>query len=85
MVKEVSVVTKCNVCGGTDAVEEFTITRDGSKREVDLCGQHKGPLIELYDVGTEPQAAPAPGRRGRGAAPTRHAVVAIEDWEQGKS
>ncbi len=82
MVKEV--VTKCNRCGSTEDVEEFTITRGGETREVDLCGEHKEPLIELYEIATTPAAVPAPAKRPavrRGS--TRHAVVPIEDWQQG--
>ena len=71
MAKEV--ISRCDECGSTEDTEEFTIIRNGQKKDVDLCGEHKAPLVKLYELG-----ATSPTRRGRPAA---HSVVAIEDWK----
>ncbi|MCP9207823.1 hypothetical protein [Streptomyces cucumeris] len=75
MAKEVIELVRCDVCGTDDDVEGFTIIRGGKPKDVDLCGEHRGPLVELYGLGVE-QAAP----RTKKSARTGHAVVAIEDW-----
>ncbi|MEU8780078.1 hypothetical protein [Streptomyces sp. NPDC048637] len=77
MAKEVIELVRCDRCGTEDDVEGFTIIRDGEPKDVDLCGTHKGPLVELYDLGAEQEA---PRRRSGKGARTSHAVVAIEDW-----
>jgi hypothetical protein len=74
--REVIELVRCDVCGGDEEVEGFTITREGKPRGVDLCDTHKGPLVELYDLGSAP-ATPAPRKSARSS----HAVVAIEDWD----
>lgn len=76
MAKEVIELVRCDVCGTDDDVEGFTIIRGGKPKDVDLCGEHRGPLVELYGLGVE-QAAPQPKKSAR----TGHAVVAIEDWD----
>jgi hypothetical protein len=73
VVKEI--ITKCNECGSTDEVEEFTITRGGEKREVDLCGDHKGPLVKVFELGEDAPKVTHPRKGRRGS----HSVVAIED------
>lgn len=78
MAREVVIRCDRKGCGSTDETEEFVITRAGKKKTIALCGEHKGPLVELYDLGEDGQAA-APPRRGRARA--AHSVVPIEDWE----
>ncbi|MDL5204976.1 hypothetical protein [Streptomyces sp. ALI-76-A] len=76
MAREVIELVKCDECGGTDDVEGFTVIRDGKPKDVDLCGEHKAPLVRLYALGAAPKAA-SPRKAARGG----HAVVAIEDWK----
>lgn len=76
MAREVVELVKCDKCGSEDDVEGFTIIRDGKPKDVDLCGPHKAPLVELYELGTGQRAA-KPKKAARGS----HAVVAIEDWK----
>jgi hypothetical protein len=81
VVKEV--VAKCNVCGATEDVEEFTIIRAGEAREVDACAEHRAPLVELYETGEAPQKAAPPQRSGDGRrGGNRHSIVPIEDWQK---
>jgi hypothetical protein len=85
VVKEV--ISRCNICGSVDGVEEFTITRAGTPKVVDACAEHGAPLIALYDPGETPQKA-APRQRGgadRRSGGSRHSIVPIEDWKEGKS
>ncbi|MFJ9423408.1 hypothetical protein [Streptomyces sp. NPDC101249] len=76
MAREVIELVRCDVCGGDEDVEGFTIVRDGKPKDVDLCGTHKAPLVELYELGAA-QAEPQKPKK----ASQRHAVVAIEDWK----
>ncbi|THA41831.1 hypothetical protein [Streptomyces sp. A1547] len=74
MAKEL--ISRCDVCGTSDDVQEFTIIWNESKT-VDLCPDHAGPLFELYELGTTVKATtPAPRKGGRSA----HGVIPIEDW-----
>ncbi|MFC7979492.1 hypothetical protein ACFUT3_30195 [Streptomyces cinereoruber] len=75
MAKEV--ISRCDKCGKTEGVEEFTIIRDGSPREVDLCPVDAAPVVEAYDLGTDSAPATKRATRGRRGG---HAVIAIEDW-----
>ncbi|MFC9231022.1 hypothetical protein ACFTZI_19015 [Streptomyces decoyicus] len=77
MAKEV--ISRCDKCGASEDVQEFTITYGGETKEVDVCPEHGGPVLELFELGTEPQPTPA-RRKGR----TAHAVVPIEDWQGGQ-
>lgn len=74
MVKEV--IARCDRCGATEGVREFTITLEGVTKDVDLCGEHGAPVIEVFELGAEDQPKPKQ-RRGRSA----HSVVPIEEWE----
>jgi hypothetical protein len=69
------VIVKCDKCGSTDETEEFGVTRNGQSRTVAACGEHKGPLVELFDLGEEERKPKA--RRTR----STHAIVPIEEWE----
>jgi len=75
VVRELIELARCDVCGSDEEVEGFTVSRGGKPKDVDLCGEHKAPLVELYDLGTD-RKAPKP----RKAPASKHAVVAIEDW-----
>jgi succinylarginine dihydrolase len=77
--REVIELVKCDECGSEEDVEGFTIIREGTPRDVDLCGTHKAPLVKLYVLGVEGDPRPKPKRRpGR---PSAHAVVPIEEWD----
>jgi hypothetical protein len=72
------VISRCDECGTSEDVQEFTITYGGETKDVDLCPEHGGPVIRVFELGTEVQNAAAKPRK-----PSRssHAVVAIEDWK----
>jgi hypothetical protein len=71
------VISRCDECGATEGVRQFTITPEGDEtKDVDLCAEHAGPVFKVYALGVEEQ----PKSRGRKARQT-HAVVPIEDWE----
>jgi hypothetical protein len=76
VVKEI--IAKCDECGSTEGVQEFQIVYGGKPKSVDLCAEHAGPLIALYELGqdSESEQAARP-KRGR----VRHAVVPIEDTD----
>lgn len=76
MVKQV--IARCNKCGAHEDTREFTITLDGKTREVDLCPDHAGPLLEAFELGDEVEK---PTPRPRKAPRSSHSVVAIEDWK----
>ncbi len=75
MAKEV--ISRCDVCGTSEDVQEFKITHGDETKTVDLCPEHGGPVIEVFNLGTDTQKA-APKPKGRRSA---HAVVPIEEWE----
>lgn len=73
MAKEV--ISRCDECGATEDVREFTITPEGDEtKTVDLCPEHAGPVLAVYALGTEERPKPK-ARRSRSG----HAVVPIED------
>jgi hypothetical protein len=74
------VISRCDKCGTAEDVQEFKITYGGETKEVDLCPEHGGPVLEAFELGSEPPKAPAP-RRGRRSS---HSVVPIEDWKPGE-
>ncbi|MFE0648565.1 hypothetical protein ACFVZH_08275 [Streptomyces sp. NPDC059534] len=76
MAKEV--ISRCDECGSTEGVEEFTIIRDGVPKDVDLCAPHAAPVIRAYDLGATSTSVAKKATKGRRGG---HAVIAIEDWE----
>lgn len=74
MAKEV--ISRCDVCGTNEEVEEFKIERKGVAKLVDLCVEHGKPVVEVFELGATGTKVPA--RRGR---PSSHSVVPIEDWK----
>jgi hypothetical protein len=76
VVKEI--IARCDECGSTEGVQEFQIVYGGKPKGVDLCAEHGGPLIALYELGQDPEPVQAAApKRGR----IRHAVVPIEDTD----
>ncbi|MFD3464787.1 hypothetical protein ACFWWM_00165 [Streptomyces sp. NPDC058682] len=73
MAKEL--ISRCDKCGTSVDVEEFTITYGGETKDVDLCPDHSAPVLEVFELGAVPQQAPASRKGGRSA----HAVIPIED------
>jgi hypothetical protein len=72
------VISRCDECGTTEDVQEFTITYGGETKDVDLCPEHGGPVLKVFTLGTEVQnSTPKPRKSSRSS----HAVVAIEDWQ----
>ena len=74
MVKEV--ISRCDVCGTSEEVEEVEIKLQGVTKSVDLCGEHRAPVVEVFDLGTE---VTSKGRARKGGR-SSHAVVPIEEW-----
>ncbi|MGW6535239.1 hypothetical protein ACWGBV_18475 [Streptomyces sp. NPDC055051] len=81
MAKEV--VSRCDECGTTEGVREFVIIVGEKPREVDLCPEHAAPLLKLYDLGVEAATSKPPATRPRKQG--GHAVIAIEDWQEGQA
>ncbi|MEV5084977.1 hypothetical protein AB0K74_41605 [Streptomyces sp. NPDC056159] len=75
MAKEV--VSKCDRCGTSEGAQEFNITYGGETRELDLCPEHSGPILELFELGKVLGKRPTSRRTG-------HAVVPIEEWQEGQ-
>lgn len=73
-------ISRCDECGAVNDVQEFRITYGGETREVDLCPDHGGPLLALFEKGAKVGQRPASKGRARSA----HAVVPIEEWQQGQ-
>ena len=73
MAKEV--ISRCDVCGTSEDVQEFKIEHGGQAKTVDLCPEHGGPVLKLFELGTDEKP---PVKKAKG-----HAVVAIEDWAPG--
>lgn len=76
MVKQV--IARCNKCGAHEDTQEFTITHNGESREIDLCPEHAGPLVEAFELGDVPEK---PTAKPRKSTRSSHSVVAIEDWK----
>jgi hypothetical protein len=68
------VISRCDVCGTTEGVEEVSITIGGEARTVDLCENDRAPVLKVFEVG---QGVKPKKRGGRSA----HAVVPIEDLD----
>ncbi|MFD6970155.1 hypothetical protein [Streptomyces sp. NPDC059949] len=73
MAKEL--ISRCDECGTSEGVQEFTITYGGKTKDVDACPEHAGPILALFELGADAKATPAPRKGGRSA----HAVIPIED------
>ncbi|MBT2541961.1 hypothetical protein J7E99_14915 [Streptomyces sp. ISL-44] len=73
MAKEL--ISRCDECGTSEDVEEFTITYGDETKDVDACPKHAKPLHKLFEAGTARATSPAPRKAGRSA----HAVVPVED------
>jgi hypothetical protein len=74
------VISRCDVCGATEDVQEITITPEGDpSKTVDLCPEHGGPVLELYALGVE--GDPKPKTKRRPGRPSSHSVVPIEEWD----
>ncbi|MCB5179487.1 hypothetical protein [Streptomyces antimicrobicus] len=75
MAKEV--ISRCDECGASEGVQEFTITYGNQTKTVDACPEHAAPVLALFELGTDAQPAQKPRKGGRSA----HAVIPIEDLD----
>jgi hypothetical protein len=62
-------VASCDQCGSEGDIESFRITSATQTMHLDLCPEHREPLVQVMDI-------------GRALSSGRHEVVAVdfEGW-----